>query len=445
MVRFLQVLGIYLATATVLELVWSMLYKPPAQPMVLSTDGKLKPATAPPPPLQALSPPPPPPPRAWLDEVGLKTSPPPPPPPKASPPPARADAEEDDDAPPQLPTDGKCWPLPRPFYEPPFDRSMASVVWTQPLESEFGPLDDVPAGERQRDWPPQQRERLLRLLPQRTKMEALRYDSCAVVGSSPELLLYEDGAAIDAHAAVFRANRAKVAGWEKHVGSRTTVRVVNPVEDVYGARKLDGGDKATVIIKNTDPPSIRSPGKEHGKFMGQAEKAGQADIHTNYIGRREALELCNFLFLMSGLAKLDMPASKRGKAKQLKHGLDVNATLAAFRRFAAEGEGSWHPMGDAIPRFSTAHCSTGTVLLVQALLLCKKTRLYGYHACACAKTCGKDPRLGANHYWDTPDTNTPRLDDMMKRYERHMLFYQLLERSCDLDFRIARKDHCDAT
>ena len=65
--------------------------------------------------------------------------------------------------------------------------------------------------------------------------------------------------------------------------------------------------------------------------------------------------------------------------------------------------------------------------------------------CACAKTCGKDPRLGANHYWDTPDTNTPRLDDMMKRYERHMLFYQLLERSCDLDFRIARKDHCDAT
>ena len=137
--------------------------------------------------------------------------------------------------------------------------------------------------------------------------------------------------------------------------------------------------------------------------------------------------------------------NQRGKAKQLKHGLDVNATLAAFRRFAAEGEGSWHPMGDAIPRFSTAHCSTGTVLLVQALLLCKKTRLYGYHACACAKTCGKDPRLGANHYWDTPDTNTPRLDDMMKRYERHMLFYQLLERSCDLDFRIARKDHCDAT
>ena len=209
----------------------------------------------------------------------------------------------------------------------------------------------MPAGERQRDWPPQQRERLLRLLPQRTKTRRLRYDSCAVVGSSPELLLYEDGAAIDAHAAVFRANRAKVAGWEKHVGSRTTVRVVNPVEDVYGARKLDGGDKGTVIIKNTDPPSIRSPGKEHGKFMGQAEKAGQADIHTNYIGRREALERAISSSSCRG-SKLDMPASKRGKAKQLKHGLDVNATLAAFRRFAAEGEGSWHPMGDAIPRFS---------------------------------------------------------------------------------------------
>ena len=219
------------------------------------------------------------------------------------------------------------------------------------------------------------------------------------------------------------------------MGSRTTVRVVNPVEDVYGARKLDGGDKGTVIIKNTDPPSIRSPGKEHGKFMGQAEKAGQADIHTNYIGRREALELCNFLFLMSGLAKLDMPASKRGKAKQLKHGLDVNATLAAFRRFAAEGEGSWHRAGDAIPRFSTAHCSTGTVpapragappLQEDAALRLPRVRV--------REACGKEPRLGANHYWDTPDTNTPRLDDMMKRYERHMLFYQLLERRCDLDF-----------
>mgnify|MGYP001395327000 CR=1 FL=1 len=40
--------------------------------------------------------------------------------------------------------------------------------------------------------------------------------------------------------------------------------------------------------------------------------------------------------------------------------------------------------------------------------------------------------------------STPRLDDMMSRYERHMLFYQLLERACGLDFRIARKEHCDA-
>ncbi len=32
---------------------------------------------------------------------------------------------------------------------------------------------------------------------------------------------------------------------------------------------------------------------------------------------------------------------------------------------------------------------------------------------------------------------------MMERYEHHMLFYQLLERTCGVDFTIARKEHCD--
>ena len=47
-----------------------------------------------------------------------------------------------------------------------------------------------------------------------------------------------------------------------------------------------------------------------------------------------------------------------------------------------------------------------------------------------------------NHYWDKKAT--PRFGEMMSRYEHHMLFYQLLERSCELNFRIARRDHCSA-
>ena len=42
-----------------------------------------------------------------------------------------------------------------------------------------------------------------------------------------------------------------------------------------------------MIIKNQDPPAIRSPSREHLKFMSEAEKA-PAD---NYLARRAVLEL----------------------------------------------------------------------------------------------------------------------------------------------------------
>ena len=54
-----------------------------------------------------------------------------------------------------------------------------------------------------------------------------RYRSCAVVGSSGHLLAAARGAEIDAHEAVFRFNTAPVRGFERHVGRRTTLRVLN--------------------------------------------------------------------------------------------------------------------------------------------------------------------------------------------------------------------------
>ena len=169
----------------------------------------------------------------------------------------------------------------------------------------------------------------------------------------------------------------------------------------------------------------------------------------------QVLELCNFLFVMSGLALPPEPAKGRGRAKAPKaaraeqaardegwSAAVLNQTLDSFRKYVADGRSEWHPLGPKIPRFSQSHCSTGTVLLVEALLLCRTTRLYGFHACGCSRKCGGAEIAGRNHYWDKK--STPRLDDMMSRYERHMLFYQLLERACGLDFRIARTEHCDA-
>ena len=163
---------------------------------------------------------------------------------------------------------------------------MASVVWTRPLDTEFGPLDDVPERERDQLWPAARRQKLLKRLPERRAMERTRFETCAVVGSSPELLLYSDGAAIDAHDAVFRANMAVTDGYEEYAGRRTSVRIVNPVEDVYKARKRSE-DGTEIIIKNQDPPIIRSPSEQHGRFLTQAEK--EPDM-PNYLGRRQALE-----------------------------------------------------------------------------------------------------------------------------------------------------------
>jgi hypothetical protein len=54
-----------------------------------------------------------------------------------------------------------------------------------------------------------------------------RPDVCCVIGSSPQVMLTEMGAAIDSTCSVvMRANFAPVRGYEEHVGSRTDVRVM---------------------------------------------------------------------------------------------------------------------------------------------------------------------------------------------------------------------------
>ena len=66
---------------------------------------------------------------------------------------------------------------------------------------------------------------LLDALPPEPKQ--LRCDSCAVVSSAGSLSGSGHGKAIDKHTCVWRMNRAPTRGYEKDVGSKTTLDWVN--------------------------------------------------------------------------------------------------------------------------------------------------------------------------------------------------------------------------
>ena len=57
------------------------------------------------------------------------------------------------------------------------------------------------------------------------------------------------------------------------------------------------GETAEIVIKNQDPPAIRSPSREHIRWMNEVERVPSA---PNYLARREVLELCNYLMIVAG-------------------------------------------------------------------------------------------------------------------------------------------------
>jgi len=66
--------------------------------------------------------------------------------------------------------------------------------------------------------------------------------TCAVVGNGGSLLLHELGSTIDMHDVVIPLNAGPTAGYEAHVGSKTTLRLVNRLHMGYR-----GNDDETVL------------------------------------------------------------------------------------------------------------------------------------------------------------------------------------------------------
>ena len=76
----------------------------------------------------------------------------------------------------------------------------------------------------------------------RRLISGAQQQTCAVVGNAPSILMHKLGREIDGHDVVFRFNFAPTRGYERHVGRRTTVRVMGRSWVWNESAEQGGGD-----------------------------------------------------------------------------------------------------------------------------------------------------------------------------------------------------------
>lgn len=155
--------------------------------------------------------------------------------------------------------------------------------------------------------------------------------SCAVVGSSSTILDDELGIEIDSHDIIIRCNQAITAGFERHVGSKTTYRMMN--SHSFWATRLDW-------------PSRQSMCNKHERF--------DPDFLTKI--KNETI-----------IAKRDVPPEQfQGLLKKM----SANGNTTLFLNIG------FHNFCDSIVHGKSA--SSGLVSIILAMKNFKKTTCYGF-------------------------------------------------------------------
>uniref|UniRef100_A0A6T7WP01 EGF-like domain-containing protein n=1 Tax=Pyramimonas obovata TaxID=1411642 RepID=A0A6T7WP01_9CHLO len=140
---------------------------------------------------------------------------------------------------------------------------------------------------------------LLKALPEEDPLSGILFKSCAVVGSSGILLLYDHGDEIDNHDAVFRFNSAPTRGYESKVGSRTTVRLTNsrnfgfrenPTEQVYQHMRVAAGLNKMLNHRRRQP-HLQLYGM-HPKFHSYVDESFNFLATSGLVGVVIALHKC---------------------------------------------------------------------------------------------------------------------------------------------------------
>eukprot|EP00873_Tetraselmis_striata_P034780 jgi/Tetstr1/455044/TSEL_041900.t1 len=126
-------------------------------------------------------------------------------------------------------------------WKGPYQGPLLAAVNTLPKGTEIRVAKD-PSGPHVNDFRPQLLSKvgpnLQQLLPTADPLQGHLLRSCAVVGNGAILHLgLSRGKLIDSHAAVFRVNNAPTEGYERHVGKRTTFRVLGNEDRIFAWRE----------------------------------------------------------------------------------------------------------------------------------------------------------------------------------------------------------------
>uniref|UniRef100_A0A061QJI4 beta-galactoside alpha-(2,6)-sialyltransferase n=1 Tax=Tetraselmis sp. GSL018 TaxID=582737 RepID=A0A061QJI4_9CHLO len=142
---------------------------------------------------------------------------------------------------------------------------------------------------------------LMQILPAKDVVGSQHYRSCAVVGSAGNLLQQDFGREIDSHDCVIRFNIAPTKGFEKNVGSKTTLRFVNRLH--FGFRETS----REIVLQHVTMPDMmakyvalmrRNPGMQtfpfDMSFYEQMVEWDRVQQPTNgFFGLKLALHLCD--------------------------------------------------------------------------------------------------------------------------------------------------------
>ena len=189
------------------------------------------------------------------------------------------------------------------------------------------------------------------LVPKRAEnlVKHLKFDSCAIVGNSGNLLLAEYGKDIDSHDVVIRVNQAPTEGsYEKHVGKKTSMRLLNRLwSAAYASRRM--------ILRHKLPI-------EKGVIL--AASRGN-DLLSNFVRLKRRF---------AGRKDVRVALLSSDGVGRARHNLRFfrQCMLAMGRRFR----------GGGVP-------SSGLVLIVNMKDICKRLSVYGVGV---NKYKGKQPR-----------------------------------------------------